>query len=254
MTNIYISPANHRKQYAIDGYNEKQQMELLAPLVVEELEKYVGVTAILPKVYAINGQYDGRPHEADVMHADYYIALHSNASGSNPKTGKATGACAFYHINYPRSKEIAAQVVTALNRICPIKSNRAKQPAVYAQDIDVNLGELREPASKGICPALIEVEFHDREDGARWIVENKAQIAKAIVSGISKALNFKLKQVKGDVNGDGEVNSLDAAQVLKYDANLIDLSDEQKVRSDVNGDGEVNSLDAAKILREDAGI
>lgn len=253
MPTIYISPANHKKRYAIDGYNEKQQMELLAPMVAAGLEKYAGVTAILPKVYAINGQYDGRPHEADVMHADYYIALHSNAAPSSSK-GKATGACGFYHINYPDSKEIATQVVKALNAVCPIKSNRSRKPAIYAQDIDYNFGELREPAKLGICPVLIEVEFHDREDGARWIIDNKETISEAIVGAIAKALNLKLKLIKGDVNGDGKVSSLDAAQVLKYDAGMISLSKEQKERADINGDGKVNSLDAAQILREDAGI
>ncbi len=60
--------------------------------------------------------------------------------------------------------------------------------------------------------------------------------------------------VIGDVNGDGKVNSLDAAFVLKYDAMLIELDDKQTEAADVNGDGTVNSLDAAQILKFDAGL
>ncbi|MBE6678182.1 MAG: hypothetical protein E7597_05250 [Ruminococcaceae bacterium] len=56
----------------------------------------------------------------------------------------------------------------------------------------------------------------------------------------------------GDVNGDGAINSLDAAQTLKHDAKLITLEGDALVAADVNGDGVVNSLDAAQILKYDA--
>ncbi len=56
----------------------------------------------------------------------------------------------------------------------------------------------------------------------------------------------------GDVNGDGAINSLDAAQTLKHDAKLITLDDAALAVADVNGDGTVNSLDAAQILKFDA--
>ncbi len=58
--------------------------------------------------------------------------------------------------------------------------------------------------------------------------------------------------VMGDVNADGTVNSLDGAQVLKYDAELITLEGEGLAAADVNSDGTVNSLDAAQILKYDA--
>lgn len=58
----------------------------------------------------------------------------------------------------------------------------------------------------------------------------------------------------GDVNGDGSINSVDAALILKYDAGSIDLSSEQRAAADYNGDGSINSVDAALILKYDAGI
>lgn len=58
----------------------------------------------------------------------------------------------------------------------------------------------------------------------------------------------------GDVNLDGEINYLDAMTVLRYDAELIDLSDEQLIAGDVNDDDSVDSLDAILILRYDAGL
>ena len=48
--------------------------------------------------------------------------------------------------------------------------------------------------------------------------------------------------LKGDVNGDGKINSLDAAWVLKHDAMIISLDDTQLDAADVNGDGKINII------------
>lgn len=48
----------------------------------------------------------------------------------------------------------------------------------------------------------------------------------------------------GDVNGDGKINAEDATMVLKADAQMITLSDGEKLAADVNNDGAVNSEDA----------
>ena len=66
--------------------------------------------------------------------------------------------------------------------------------------------------------------------------------------------NDCIDRLYGDVNGDGAIDSLDAAFVLRYDAMLIELTDEQLVVGDINADDYVDSLDAAYILRIDAGL
>lgn len=58
----------------------------------------------------------------------------------------------------------------------------------------------------------------------------------------------------GDINDDGKSDNLDAAKVLKYDAHLTYLDENERYRADVNGDGEVDSLDAAAILKYDVGL
>ena len=63
-----------------------------------------------------------------------------------------------------------------------------------------------------------------------------------------------LSYAVGDVDGDGETDNLDAAYVLRYDAELAELDAYQLAVGDVNGDGEVDSLDAAQILKHDAGL
>lgn len=246
---IYLSPANHHKLYA-NGETEKRQMEKVAARIKELLEsEYEDVCAYLPTVFAKNQQYDGRPQEASLLHIDYYVALHTNASGVSATGGKATGACGFYHPSYTASKKLATVLVEKLNAICPIKSNRAAKPAIYAQGKHVNFGELREPAQLGICPVLIEHEFHDRQDGADWIVNNTEAIAQADVAAIAVALGLKKRPMLGDVNGDGDVNTLDVAAILRHDAGIGELTDEQLAAADVNGDGVVSTADAVAILK-----
>ncbi len=53
----------------------------------------------------------------------------------------------------------------------------------------------------------------------------------------------------GDVNGDGIINSTDAAIVYRSMNGRYTLTDSQKLAADVNGDGAVNSTDAALVYR-----
>ncbi|MBQ3081671.1 MAG: dockerin type I repeat-containing protein [Clostridia bacterium] len=58
----------------------------------------------------------------------------------------------------------------------------------------------------------------------------------------------------GDANGDGYLDNLDAALVLKYDAGLNEMTDEIQGVSDMNGDSIVDNLDAVIMLKYDAGL
>jgi hypothetical protein len=58
----------------------------------------------------------------------------------------------------------------------------------------------------------------------------------------------------GDVNGDSNVNAIDAQQVLKYSASLIEFDDMQKSVADVDGNKNINAIDAQWILRYAAGL
>ena len=56
----------------------------------------------------------------------------------------------------------------------------------------------------------------------------------------------------GDVDGDGEVTTADAMQILKYVANLIDTVDLSQ--ADTDKDGMVTAVDAALVLRFCVGL
>ncbi|MCR4889972.1 MAG: leucine-rich repeat protein [Ruminococcus sp.] len=59
--------------------------------------------------------------------------------------------------------------------------------------------------------------------------------------------------LSGDVNNDGQINSIDASSVLAYYTKVSTnqdggYSEEQKAAADVNGDGQINAVDASNIL------
>lgn len=121
--------------------------------------------------------------------------------------------------------------------------------------------KLQLSASGGLKPgksAEIKLFFRAQQGGtASFSVKNLegADIADHKYSNAGfplpvTALISDVSADKGDVNGDGEVNNVDAALILKYDAGIIDDVE----NADVNGDGEANNVDAALILKYDAGI
>lgn len=57
---------------------------------------------------------------------------------------------------------------------------------------------------------------------------------------------------RGDVNGDGYIDSADAMLCLRYSVGLKELTEEQKRAANVNHDSFVDAGDAIKILRYDA--
>lgn len=56
--------------------------------------------------------------------------------------------------------------------------------------------------------------------------------------------------LKGDVDGDGNVNSTDARFALQAAVGKMTLTERQKVAADVNSDGAVDSTDAREILQK----
>lgn len=73
-------------------------------------------------------------------------------------------------------------------------------------------------------------------------------ISSELVSG--KTVDSKM----GDVNGDGNVDFIDAGLVLQYDVGLCELSGEQLKNADINADGLVDFMDVSKILCIDVGM
>jgi N-acetylmuramoyl-L-alanine amidase len=172
MLHIYLSPSNQPwNLYTSLPTNEKQEMEAVAKLVQQGLSKYRDIRVTMATLSKPPTQRD---EEAKAMGARVYLALHSDAG---PTT--ASGATGFFHAQSQTSRLLATQLVTAVQAVKPIKSNRS----LAVRDGGA-FGEIREPFNKGLTPVLLECGFHTHPQEGRWLMENKGVLAQAIVRGI----------------------------------------------------------------------
>lgn len=67
------------------------------------------------------------------------------------------------------------------------------------------------------------------------------------------ALNYD-RLLTGDLDDNGVINVVDAVQLLRYVASLLQLSPRQIRAADANSDGRINAADAIAVLRHVAGL
>jgi len=171
------------------GTNEKVQMEAVAAIVQNLMGAY-NVNTFMANLNLGIAKTE-RPTEAQNNNCDFYLAIHSNATGT---INYAVGTVAFYHPNSVKSKELAENLVKEINAICPYTPNRSE--TVINGMLAFNgqgYGEIRSPMQLGIPSALVEVNFHDNPTTANWIVNNKDAIAQAIVRANVKTFGLQLK-------------------------------------------------------------
>ncbi len=186
---IFLSPSNQPlNRYCVANTNEKVQMEAVAQKIKTILDsEYKWQTIMATLISDINA----RAVEAKSNGCDVYLAIHSNAGSPT-----ASGAIAMYHPSNALSKTFATNIISQLNAVCPIKSNRSS-PVVNGM-VAFNgqgYGEIRMPTQNGMVSCLAETDFHDNPNTAKWIIDNKDIIARAYVNAIVKTFGIAKKQV-----------------------------------------------------------
>ena len=98
---------------------------------------------------------------------DFYLALHSNASGDGSSEGRQRGIIAFYYPTSTNGRRAADIFVENLKEIYPL-------PALVTARATTALGEVRQPKPPSV---LLEIGYHDNTADALWIQENVQNIA-----------------------------------------------------------------------------
>ncbi|MBC8312656.1 MAG: carboxypeptidase regulatory-like domain-containing protein [Candidatus Cloacimonetes bacterium] len=91
----------------------------------------------------------------------------------------------------------------------------------------------------------------------KWVYEKDYSVSDGSDCGWIDYITFPPTEqpiIYGDVNGDADVTSYDAALTLQYSAGLTDFEEWQILAADVDGNGIVQAFDAAIILQYSAGI
>ena len=164
MPNIYLSPSTQEYNPYITGSGSE---EYWMNRIADAMEPYLRantirftrntpeMTAASSIAQAARGSYD------------FYLALHSNASGDGSSEGRQRGIIAFYYPTSTNGRRAADIFVTNLKEIYPL-------PSLVTARATTALGEVRQPKMPSV---LLEIGYHDNTADARWIEENVQSIA-----------------------------------------------------------------------------
>ncbi len=171
MPKIYLSPSTQEYNTYITGSGSE---EYWMNLVADAMEPYLRANTIrftrnTPQMTAASSIAQAAQGEYD-----FYLALHSNASGDGRTEGQARGIICFYYPTSVKGKEAAEIFRAQLRRIYPL-------PQKVTVQATTTLGEVRRPKP----PAnLLELGYHDNVEDARWIESNVGTIARSLVMGL----------------------------------------------------------------------
>lgn len=161
----YLSPSSQYGNLGIGNYGtEAEQMNLLMDRIVEHLDRHGVDFHRADKTDSI----EEKCAESDALGAAWYLALHSNAGGN----GQAWGPVAFHGGMGEALAERLVQELLATGQ----ENNRSSN----IQD-GLSLYEVRTPRAASV---LLEVDFHDSQIGADFIMNRRGDAAKAIAKAI----------------------------------------------------------------------
>lgn len=169
---VFLSPS---RQIGNPYYNkmtdECTQAFLMSGYCKERLE------AAGLEVYECPTKYEleSRGKLAADMGAKCYVAIHTNAGGND------TGTMSFYNRRSEKSIRLAMAVYDTVAPITPdadagVKNGVKSDGKTYK--------EIEYPYNAGVPSTLLEVDFHDKEKSARWLMNNSELIGYSIADGI----------------------------------------------------------------------
>ena len=172
MPNIYLSPSTQEYNPYITGSGSE---EYWMNRIADAMEPYLrantirftrntpDMTAASSIAQAARGSYD------------FYLALHSNASGDGFTEGRQRGIIAFYYPTSANGRRAANIFVENLKEIYPL-------PSLVTARATTALGEVRQPKPPSV---LLEIGYHDNYEDAQWIENNIDPIAQSLVQSLT---------------------------------------------------------------------
>lgn len=166
MLDLYISPSDQRgNTYAAGNTNEEAQCERIAA-AVESAAKRCGINAFAN----LKDDMYTKVADANKRGTLLYLCIHTNAFNE-----EVSGTRIFCHSFAGEGYKAAVCVFDELAPVTPGTSENIKEnPKLY---------EIR--MTNAPC-VYVEVDFHDVDDVALWIIAHTEEIAEAIVKGLCK--------------------------------------------------------------------
>lgn len=190
---VYLSPSNQiANTYYGNNHNESYWCEKIAKAAYDALLRS-HVKAVLP---SSDSMY-ARIGEANAMVRDLgedmlYVPIHTNATGLENSTRRGTN---IYNYGTEKGKLLATAIYNAVMDI--------EGAAVGKGGIPVNKTWYEMKNSNGLC-AYCELEYHDCEEGASWIVGHISELGEAVALGICNFLGMEFVEPEESEGDDKE--------------------------------------------------
>jgi N-acetylmuramoyl-L-alanine amidase len=169
---IYLSPSTQEwNAYVTGSGSEEYNMNLLADALIPYLQaNAIRYTRNSPDMTAASSI-----RQANEGDYDFYLALHSNASGEG-HYGENRGIIAFYYPGSARGERGAELIAQALQAVYPLPKQVRAQSAV-------TLGEVRLSRFPAV---LVEIGYHDNYADAAWVESHMDAIAQSLARALTE--------------------------------------------------------------------
>ena len=173
MPSVFLSPSTQEYNPYITGSGSE---EYWMNQIADAMEPYLRANSITYGRNDPNTSAAAAIRQGNAGNYDFYLALHSNASGSGTDAGSARGIVAFYYPTSSNGRRGAELIAENLQRIYPLP-DRVTTRATTA------LGEVRQPRMPSV---LVEIGYHDNVADALWIESNVVNIARELVRALTE--------------------------------------------------------------------
>lgn len=180
---IYLSPSMQSGNvYAYGNTNEMAQCNKIAEAAKTALERCGFEVKKAPQGQSMQQSIK----ESNAWSPDLHIPIHTNAFN-----GKTLGGTLVMIYSMENKNKRAGQAL--LDAVAPVSPGPD-----YTLIVNPSLAELN--STKAVA-VYIEVEFHDNEIGAKWIIENTKTIGEAICKGVCNYFGVTYKEVSTAPSG-----------------------------------------------------
>ena len=173
MPSVFLSPSTQEYNPYITGSGSE---EYWMNQIANAMEPYLRANNIRFGRNDPNTSAAAAIRQGNAGNYDFYLALHSNASGDGASEGRARGIIVYHYPTSADGRRGAELIAENLRRIYPLPDR------VFTRSTTA-LGEVRQPRMPAV---LAEIGYHDNVADALWIESNVVNIARELVRSLTE--------------------------------------------------------------------